>query len=202
MPRIGRVGSPGQVAGIKRVRRPPVPAGRSGMAGPEPIGTHDGPGPDRRRAGGRPKTRKPRCRSGSGVSLNKGGGVQLSHPVSRAVPSALEGLTSLFGMGRGVTPPPKPPHNKMTTDTRRGKSTGTTPWIILTDQASRLISTGRLKHLRALHLPPIDVVISNEPSGGIRPGIPNLGVCFALRGFQRLSLPNIATRQCPWQNNR
>jgi len=27
-------------------------------------------------------------------------------------------------------------------------------------------------------------------------------VCFALRGFQRLSLPNIATRQCPWQNSR
>ncbi len=29
----------------------------------------------------------------------------LSHPVSGAVPSALEGLTSLFGMGRGVAPP-------------------------------------------------------------------------------------------------
>ena len=28
----------------------------------------------------------------------------LSHKVSQAVPSALEGLTSLFGMGRGVTP--------------------------------------------------------------------------------------------------
>ena len=34
------------------------------------------------------------------------GGDLLSHPVSRAVPSALEGLTSLFGMGRGVAPPP------------------------------------------------------------------------------------------------
>ena len=29
----------------------------------------------------------------------------LSHPVSRAVPSALEGLTSVFGMGTGVSPP-------------------------------------------------------------------------------------------------
>jgi len=28
----------------------------------------------------------------------------LSHPVTRAVPSALEGLTSVFGMGTGVTP--------------------------------------------------------------------------------------------------
>jgi hypothetical protein len=71
-----------------------------------------------------------------------------------------------------------------------------------TDQASRLISTGRLKPSRALHLRPIDVVISNEPSGGLCPGIPHLGVCFALRGFQRLSRPHIATRQCPWQNNR
>src|SRR5260370_11187449 len=37
------------------------------------------------------------------------GGVLLSHTVSRAVPSALEGLTSGFGMGPGVSPPPKPP---------------------------------------------------------------------------------------------
>ena len=29
----------------------------------------------------------------------------LSHAVSRGVPSALEGLTSVFGMGTGVTPP-------------------------------------------------------------------------------------------------
>ena len=33
----------------------------------------------------------------------------LSHPVTRAVPSALEGLTSGFGMGPGVSPPPWPP---------------------------------------------------------------------------------------------
>jgi len=71
-----------------------------------------------------------------------------------------------------------------------------------TGQAARLISTGRLKSLRTLHLPPIDVVISDEPLGGLCHGIPHLGVCFALRGFQRLSHPNIATRQCPWQNNR
>ena len=28
----------------------------------------------------------------------------LSHPVTQAVPSALRGLTSVFGMGTGVTP--------------------------------------------------------------------------------------------------
>jgi hypothetical protein len=30
----------------------------------------------------------------------------LSHRVTAAVPSALEGLTSVFGMGTGVSPPP------------------------------------------------------------------------------------------------
>ena len=37
------------------------------------------------------------------------GGVLLSHPLSRAVPSALEGLASGFGMGPGVSPPLWPP---------------------------------------------------------------------------------------------
>ena len=32
------------------------------------------------------------------------GGDVLSHPVSRAVPSALRGLTTVFGMGTGVSP--------------------------------------------------------------------------------------------------
>jgi hypothetical protein len=37
------------------------------------------------------------------------GGVLLSHTVTHVVPSALEGLTSVFGMGTGVTPPLSPP---------------------------------------------------------------------------------------------
>ena len=40
------------------------------------------------------------------------GGVLLSHTASHAVPSALKSLTSVFGMGTGVTsllsPPKKP----------------------------------------------------------------------------------------------
>ena len=39
----------------------------------------------------------------------KRGDVLLSHPVSGAVPSVLEGLTAVFGMGTGVTPPREPP---------------------------------------------------------------------------------------------
>src|SRR5207247_7979462 len=55
------------------------------------------------------KADAPSARSARGGDEIKRGGVLLSHSVSRAVPSALEGLTSLFGMGRGVTPP-LPPH--------------------------------------------------------------------------------------------
>ena len=41
----------------------------------------------------------------SGGAFNKiPGGDLLSHTAARAVPSALRGLTSVFGMGTGVTP--------------------------------------------------------------------------------------------------
>ena len=43
------------------------------------------------------------------ASLNYPGSDLLSHAVTSAVPSALEGLTSVFGMGTGVAPPASPP---------------------------------------------------------------------------------------------
>ena len=39
------------------------------------------------------------------------GNVLLSRPPSGQVPSALEGLTAVFGMGTGVSPPPSSPDN-------------------------------------------------------------------------------------------
>ena len=42
-------------------------------------------------------------------SAEKSGGVLLSQGVAPQVPSALSGLTSVFGMGTGVTLTPKPP---------------------------------------------------------------------------------------------
>jgi hypothetical protein len=72
---------------------------------------------------------------------------------------------------------------------------------IFNGQVSRLISTGRLKRLLPLHLRPIYVVVYNEPSGGITHGMPSLGAGFALRCFQRLSFPNIATQPCRWHDN-
>src|SRR5690349_4874319 len=49
--------------------------------------------------------------SRAGFWLNNPGDFLLSHAVSRAVPSAPAGLTSVFGMGTGVTLPTKSPEN-------------------------------------------------------------------------------------------
>jgi len=69
-------------------------------------------------------------------------------------------------------------------------------------QATRAISTARLHVLPRFHLPPINVLVSHGPSEALRPGSTHLGVGFPLRCFQRLSLPDVATRRCPWRNNR
>ena len=57
-----------------------------------------------------PQKRGPKRRKGTALKRSpfkeKSGGVLLSQAVSRQVPSAQEGLTSVFGMGTGVTPPP------------------------------------------------------------------------------------------------
>ena len=69
------------------------------------------------------------------------------------------------------------------------------------DQASRAISIGQLNALPRLHLRPIDVVVFDGPSGGLRPGKPSLEVRFPLRCFQRLSNPHTATQRCHWRDN-
>src|SRR5262249_31131810 len=51
-----------------------------------------------------PKRMRP-SHSRAMASRKSSGSVLLSHRVSPAVPSALEGLTSVFGMGTGVAPP-------------------------------------------------------------------------------------------------
>ena len=71
-----------------------------------------------------------------------------------------------------------------------------------TDQASRAISIARLRELPLLHLRPINVLVSNGPSGDFRPGKIRLKGGFPLRCFQRFSRPDIATRRYPWQDSR
>ena len=48
-----------------------------------------------------------------GLFMGYPGDDLLSHAVTHAVPSALEGLTSVFGMGTGVSPPPLSPGNRI-----------------------------------------------------------------------------------------
>src|SRR5207249_10714379 len=59
------------------------------------------------------------------------------------------------------------------------------------DQAERVISTPELNMLPCLHPEPINVVVYHDPSGRT-----HLGTGLALRCFQRLSFPNIATQHC------
>src|SRR5437870_10184292 len=59
------------------------------------------------------------------------------------------------------------------------------------DQAERVISTPELNMLPCLHPEPINVVVYHDPSGRS-----HLGLGLALRCFQRLSFPNIATQHC------
>ena len=82
----------------------------------------------------------------------------LSHKVALAVPSALESLTAVFGMGTGVTSPLGPPGKLFF-----GKSERYAYNIDGYDQVARLISAGKLNTLLCLHLRPIDLVFSEEP---------------------------------------
>ena len=64
-------------------------------------------------------------------------------------------------------------------------------------EIDRAIRTGRLHGLPRVHPRPIDVVVFHGSRA--RPG---LEAGFPLRCFQRLSLPNVATRLCGWRHNR
>src|SRR5215212_1005289 len=91
----------------------------------------------------------------------------LSHRVSPAVPSALAGLTSLFGMGRGVSPPPSSPFLKRRVfcceDPRTASLIfGNCIALLKIPLSPRLISTTRLNTSPCLHLWPINLVVYQE----------------------------------------
>src|SRR5680860_695044 len=64
-------------------------------------------------------------------------------------------------------------------------------------QALRAISTARLRTSLPFHLRPIDPIVYGGPLKKS-----HLAAGFALICFQRLSDPDIATRRCPWRDNR
>ena len=98
----------------------------------------------------------------------KSGDYLLSHAVARAVPLAQEGLTSVFGMGTGVTPPTESPENlnKLNRQSRVSLVSYDLPAKLALSksygQASGLISTGQLNVLLRLHIQPINVVVFHE----------------------------------------
>ena len=69
-----------------------------------------------------------------------------------------------------------------------------------TEAVGQLVPLGSNTLLR-FHLRPIDVVVSHGPSADKSAWNIHLGAGFALRCFQRLSVPDIATQQCTWRHN-
>ena len=137
-------------------------------------------------------------------------------PLGIAVPSAQTGLTSLFGMERGG--PRRHGHLDLqycisATDRVRGMTYSGTAHCARQKRVNEVCSvkeppSGRCASLRAIstarlhaslhfHLRPIDVVISHGPLKRS-----HLVAGFALICFQRLSHPDLATRRCPWRDNR
>ena len=138
---------------------------------------------------------------------------------AKALSSAQESLTSVFGMGTGIASPPWPPdnNNQIITSNNGGKKRedcgppkkalrkkeGSVPSRKEKyGQASRPISTARLCASPRLRLRPIDPVLSRGPSAGSSP----VG-CLVLRRASRLDafsgypFPAWLPSACPWQDN-
>src|SRR5436190_11300032 len=101
-----------------------------------------------------------------GASNKKFGGDLLSQGVYPQVPSALAVLTSVFGMGTGVTLPVWPPKSvvKESRWTRAFRVLQSKHELLRFPKKSspRPISTGRLNTLPCLHLRPINVMVSSR----------------------------------------
>ncbi len=152
-----------------------------------------------------------RPRQGPAFLLIVRGGVLLSHEASLAVPSALKGLTSGFGMGPGVSPSLWPPQRcgvvwlawvpAVSPEPHSGReacSRGCGGWCV---PSPRPVSTGQLHPLRGFHFRPINPVVWLGALPGRAGGRPGLEAGFPLRCFQRLSLPDVANQPCPWRDN-
>ena len=101
----------------------------------------------------------------------------LSHAATRAVPSALKGLTAVVGMGTGVSPSHRSLDSSLADTSERQEVIfgGLRPpvvhhTVIAESRRVRLSSTGRLCALPRLHRQPIDLVVFQEPSGTCAPG--------------------------------
>src|SRR6185437_13006740 len=87
------------------------------------------------------------------------GGVLLSQALAGQVPSALRGLTALFGMGRGVSPSPKPPEKARDQPSRSFKTAQRHIRASKNPSSPRTISTGLLRTLPFFQIRPINLVV-------------------------------------------
>ena len=155
-----------------------------------------------------------RKRTYSALFLEKGsGGVLLSRAVSSQVPSALRGLTSVFGMGTGGTLSPLPPEFSIKLSTFR-----LTPWKLHSEKLTsiwvpcllfsskplrsspRPISISKLIHY-CIYTADLSTLSSSRGLTCSRSGNLFLQVGFTLRCLQRLSRPHFASQLCLWQDN-
>ena len=101
-----------------------------------------------------------RAASDGGPLSNKTGGDLLSQALSDQVPSALGGLTSLFGMGRGVSPPLLPPKGwRPALPGPQNRTAGHFAGYRKVPSSPRSISTGLLSPLLGVHIRPINLVV-------------------------------------------
>ena len=135
-----------------------------------------------------------------GCLLLREAGISLcSQAVASQVPSALEGLTSVFGMGTGGTPPPSPPESfQMSFDNHTSSGKRSLP-SSFGQALDRLVPVSSI----CCHTYTPGLSTSSSPRGLTRLfcGRSHLGAGFALRCFQRLSFPDAAFQPCHWRDN-
>jgi hypothetical protein len=101
---------------------------------------------------------------GTPFATKKPGGDLLSQGVCPQVPSARAGLTAVFGMGTGVSPPPWPPGVLSVSGASENSIASTNVFDEMRVRSSpRPISTGRLNTSPCVHLRPINLVVYQGP---------------------------------------
>ena len=98
--------------------------------------------------------------------------------------------------------PPRHNHRKPWRNHANQRPLKTAQRVPQKPSSPRTISTGHLQTSPPFQFQPINLVVYQGPyplEGG---GRVHLEAGFPLRCFQRLSNPDVANLQCPWQDNR
>ena len=147
-----------------------------------------------------------------GVFFLESGSDLLSRAVSSQVPSALKGLTSVFGMGTGGSLSPLPPEFLQVSYPEN--RTSKLPSSCL-DQLNQFSLWSHLFSISRSSPRPISIskllryrIYTADLSPGSLPGVLLLSngtlileVGFTLRCLQRLSRPHFASQLCHWHDN-